>query len=451
MSEPLSSDPVTEGLLKSLPVPVLPHIVSEWAAIIPLVCHLANERDDYTTAGKVALAGSLSVGYFPRLGSLSGIARLLNNPGKFSDHANSRGGTSLNVWDVLWGGSFPCGNGAAVDSILKVCDQRSGQSNIMDMPDVVRPKVGPGSHPPHQATISGNSPMPAANSPQFRRYQTLHVYNCKHIGEDRKPKRTRSKRIPPTIRLIVASGLVALLVIIGAYGTAAVLFCTTFSNAVASFLLTVHRPPGYLQNNESTMESGFMLAAAHQNASEWYLFTGDRGVVDSLLNKPMFWIPESKTAYWVGQWFKAANFLQLIAMTFTAGQKSWDGVCLIILLATNWLLDVIANSDASLARQWMKRERVSIEAKTFRFSGRSVMLGAIQLWSKSSTSSWMDDIMAPHPRREAWLKCLEHGERPDEEVWTSGDISRIQLTAGLSAKAAGILQAEFPKIIRKEV
>ncbi len=59
-----------------LPCPPLPNIVAEWAAILPLVCHLASQRDDYITTGDVALLGRLSVGSFLGLAH-SGIARLL--------------------------------------------------------------------------------------------------------------------------------------------------------------------------------------------------------------------------------------------------------------------------------------------------------------------------------------------------------------------------------------
>ncbi|KAK5651035.1 hypothetical protein OQA88_1498 [Cercophora sp. LCS_1] len=451
------SETISRPLLGALSLPLLPDAVAEWASIIPLVCHLANGRDDYTTAGKVALAGSLSVGYFPRLGSLSGIARLLNDPGKFSDHANSRGGTSLHVWDVLWGGSFPCANGAAVDSILKHCHRQPGHTNAIYLPDVLRQSTT-GKQP---AEHSGSSKQPGSGKqsntapPSFRRYQTLHVYNCKNIAAA--PKSGRSllgvqfKRIAPVLQLVLAGGLVALLTMVGAYGTAAILLCSTFSNAVASFYLTVERPPGYLQSNESTMDSACMLAAAHQNASVWYLFIGDRGVADSLLNKPMFFIPDSRAGFWVGKWFKAANFLQLVAMTFAASQKSWDGICLLVLLAANWLFELATNSDANLAQHWMGKEGVDVDVRTFKFSGRSIMLGAIQLHSKSNTASWMDDIMTPHPRREAWLKFLEHGEKPSATVWNPADIGRIELTAGLAAESAQIIDKEFPRVAKEVV
>lgn len=89
-----------------LPCPPLPNIVAEWAAILPLVCHLAGQRNDYKTTGDVALMGRLSVGIFPRLGTFSGLARLLDRSTKYLDYAITRGGTSRTVWDVKWGSVF---------------------------------------------------------------------------------------------------------------------------------------------------------------------------------------------------------------------------------------------------------------------------------------------------------------------------------------------------------
>jgi hypothetical protein len=58
-----------------------------------------------------------------------------------------------------------------------------------------------------------------------------------------------------------------------------------------------------------------MLVAEHENASTWHLFMGDRGVVDSLLNKPLLIIPRQKLT---AAWLKGAHFFQLLTMTFVA-------------------------------------------------------------------------------------------------------------------------------------
>lgn len=53
------------GINPILACPPLPNIITEWAAILPLVCHLAGQQDDYITTGYVALRGRLSVGLLP--------------------------------------------------------------------------------------------------------------------------------------------------------------------------------------------------------------------------------------------------------------------------------------------------------------------------------------------------------------------------------------------------
>jgi hypothetical protein len=99
-------------------LPPLPNIVIEWAAIIPLVCHLASYRSDYNITGEVALRKRIHLGLFPKLGRLDGLSRLLQGGKKFVDQASARGGTTKTVRDVQWGTVFACANGAAVDSLV---------------------------------------------------------------------------------------------------------------------------------------------------------------------------------------------------------------------------------------------------------------------------------------------------------------------------------------------
>lgn len=75
-----------------------------------------------------------------------------------------------------------------------------------------------------------------------------------------------------------------------------------------------------------------MLVASHQNATEWNLLVGDRGVVDTPLNKPAFMIHESRLTYMVVWWFRVAHVLQLAAMTFITAIGGWDGVACVILV-----------------------------------------------------------------------------------------------------------------------
>ncbi|KAK0644228.1 hypothetical protein B0T16DRAFT_417357 [Cercophora newfieldiana] len=414
-------------------VPALPNFVGEWAAIVPLVSHLASYRDDYAIAGRVALEGKVAIGVFPKLGYLSGLSRLLRNPRKFLDHASARGETGRNVWDVQYGGSFPCSNGAAVDLLIDYLQSRS-PPNIIKMPENMD------DNPVTTALYAKEK----ADARHFRRYQTLRVLSC-HRGPRPAPWFLPSKYSRAVIHLlsaICALGCAAVLALSGAYGTTAVLLCATVSNVAASFLVTVARPPGYLENNDPG-SPGSMLAAPHQNALEWDLFIGDRGVIDSLMNKSLFWIPPTRGTTLFGRWLQIGDALQLAAMTFTAAQKGWDGVCMAGLLLVTWLIEIYNGRDTNLVQDWLRQEGVVVELKEFEFSGRFNMLGTIQLLTKTKVTSWMDDILVTHPRRDAWLKRLMNNEKPDSAFWNPNDIERIEVGASLCAKMEGIIQGEF--------
>ncbi|EAQ83105.1 hypothetical protein CHGG_10923 [Chaetomium globosum CBS 148.51] len=435
MDNIFSSDDARFGALGIPPffnVPALPTIVAEWAAILPLVSHLASYRDDYAIAGRVALKGKVAISVFPKLGTLSGLSRLLRNPRKFLDHASARGGTSRSVWDVRYGSSFPCSNGAAIDLLIDYLQSRRPPKTIK-MPEKMD----------DDPAITGLHTKEKADARHFRRYQTLRVLSC--IRGPRPAPRLLPKYSTTIIYLlyaICALGCTAVLALSGAYGTTAVLLCATFSNIAASLIVTVARPPGYLEHHNPG-PTGFMLAAPNHNALEWDLFIGDRGVVDSLMNKSLFWIPQTRGTTWFGRWLQIGDTLQLAAMTFTAAQKGWDGVCMAGLLFVTWIIEVYNGRDTNLVHDWLRQESVVVEMKEFEFSGRFNMLGTIQLLTKTEVTSWMDDILAPHPRREAWLRRLIHNEKPDPEIWNPSDIERIEVGAGLCAKMAGIIQREF--------
>src|SRR5271168_3011492 len=103
------------GAIAFFQVPPLLTIVAEWAALIPLIVHLASFQDDHRMVGEVALNCRLSTGLFPRLGHLNGIARLLRGGPDFVDRVSGTGALSSVVWDVSWGRVFPCANGQARD------------------------------------------------------------------------------------------------------------------------------------------------------------------------------------------------------------------------------------------------------------------------------------------------------------------------------------------------
>lgn len=223
-------------------------------------------------------------------------------------------------------------------------------------------------------------------------------------------------------------------------GTSAIITCSAISR-LATQSIVVERPPGYMENNETG--DACMLMATHQNAMEWHLFTGERAVVDALLNKTMFTVPDQRGTRPIAQWLQIAHMLHLLAMTFVAAQKGWDGVCLVILLTLDWVLRHRFRG-CNLARSWLADEGVEAELKSFKFTGRMAMLGAIQTFSRTNVSSWMDEIVAPHPRRDAWLKRMQ-GLSISEDGWSSHDLTSIERNAKLSCAAAEVLERELSK------
>jgi hypothetical protein len=69
-------------------LPQLLNLVSEWAALIPLVCHLASFQTDYQTTGRVSLLGRLTVSMFPRLGDLASLSRLCKDGPEYLDEVS---------------------------------------------------------------------------------------------------------------------------------------------------------------------------------------------------------------------------------------------------------------------------------------------------------------------------------------------------------------------------
>lgn len=187
----LGKDPLgPPGKEPFIPYRPLLLIITSWAAIVPLICHVASQRDDYVTTGDVALQGRLSIGLFPRLGTFSGISRLLERGNEYLDFASTKGGSSRTVWDVQWGSVFPCANGAAINAISAYLLSRNRESpkcmpekpsrqkeDSEEQDSETSPtKDGPSSNPGH---ISRSSPK---EEDSIRRFQTLHVYefHCTH-------------------------------------------------------------------------------------------------------------------------------------------------------------------------------------------------------------------------------------------------------------------------------
>ncbi|KAM0272886.1 hypothetical protein ACHAQH_008514 [Verticillium albo-atrum] len=442
-----------------LPGPPLPNIVAEWGAILPLVTHLASQRDDYLTTGDVALMGALPVGLFPKLGIFSGYSRLLRNGTRFLDYASTRGGSSTTVWDVSWGSVFPCANGAASAAVMRyflgrskegreimpeklvVPSSEAKERSASDSSNVKSSSTGTTSSTVQMSRYRTVDPATPDKIPQ-RRYQVLNVFYFRRKTSSRTLLGFCIKlgdktwfRIASFICLLALSALLGL---VGAYGTAAVVASSALSQAVA-WNISIQRPTGYLSNNEA--HDACMLVACHQNATEWNLLIGDRGIVDTLLNKPMFHLPSGEGVDLAASWFWFANLVQLVAMTFVAGQKGWDGVALVLLLGLHWaVFNTFPRS--GLVHSWLQTEGVDAVLKSYEFGGRMAMMGAIQAFSKSKITRWMDDIIVPHPRRDALLSCIG-GEEKFGPEYSESDRKRTRSMAEASLAAAQVLERDF--------
>ncbi|KAI1273045.1 hypothetical protein F5Y07DRAFT_378253 [Xylaria sp. FL0933] len=442
------------GVTAWVPLPPLPNIVAEWAAILPLVCHLASQRDDYITTGDVALLGRLSVGIFPRLGTLSGLSRLLGRGNKYLDQASTKGGSSRMVWDVKWGSSFPCANGAACSTISKYLLARgrtpaqrmpeklsSSHENTGDRKPVVHVTPKPMRDSSGYGVRKSNSREQQTEKEGIRRYQILHVYQLSRVPK-RRSYRDKLNELRSSVpgRIVCFFALIALAVLfslLGSYGSAALVVCTSVSELVA-LSIPIGRPSTYLRSNET--HDACMLVASHQNATEWHLYIGDRAIADTLLNKPMFVLPEGRWADLASKWLWFANLLQFASMTFVAAQKGWDGVWMVGLLAIHWAFRY-ALYGRTLARDWLKREGVEAKVRSFEFGGRYAMMGAVQVFSGSEVTRWMDDILIPHPRREAWLKCLRGQELTGEH--DAHDTRWIASASEASLAASDVLERVY--------
>ncbi|CRK17221.1 hypothetical protein BN1708_011975 [Verticillium longisporum] len=382
-----------------LPGPPLPNIVAEWGAILPLVTHLANQRDDYLTTGDVALMAALPVGLFPKLGIFSGYSRLLRNGTRFLDYASTRGGSSTTVWDVSWGSVFPCANGAASAAVMRYFLGRSKErrevmpEKLAAVPVEAKAQTASASHndkssssrtassTSHMSHFRTVDPVTPNKIPQ-RRYQVLNVFYFRRKSTARTLLGICIKLGDRTwfrvLSFIALLGLSAFLGLIGAYGTA---------------------------------------------------------------NKPMFLVPSGEGVDMAASWFWFANLVQLVAMTFVAGQKGWDGVALVLLLGLHWaVFNIFPRS--GLVHSWLQTEGIDAVLKSYELGGRMAMMGAIQAFSKSKITRWMDDIIIPHPRRDALLSCIE-GKAMFGPEFSESDQKRTQSMAEASLAAAQVLERDF--------
>jgi len=281
----------------------------------------------------------------------------------------------------------------------------------------------------------------------FRRYQKLHII--------RMSRTNHSRTIRGTLLLMILSrtgkiayhfilvGLIVLLCFLGAFGSAAIVLNGLVSKLVCR-ILRMERPSGYLESNEN--HDACMLSAVHENAQTWYLYMGDRGVIDWMLNKTMLATPSASRLQMA--YFRLAHILQLLAMTFVAAQKGVDGVSLVLLLVGNRSLQYLFGGH-KMARQWLEIEKVSVDAHTFRFSGRTSMIGAIHSLSQARDAAWMETLIAPCPRITVWLDSLNsltdrQGQLDlDLQGLSSSDRTWVSLNTQLTLEAGRLIRRKL--------
>lgn len=459
-----------------LPTSPLPAIIAQWAALIPLATHLASRQHSHQLLGELALTGNLSISLFPKLGVLREISNLLSDSFEFFDRASSKGSETSVVRDVDWGSIFPCANGAARSMVTKYALKRAGRPIII--PD--KPQYSAKESAANAVTRSGeqssaekspnhyrsSAPIPTAStqSPEgsvsgqsstqalknqitnpspFRRYQTLHIIQLHRkvikpsLGYRMRQVANRSSVRLSALIFLVAGSIV--LFLFGSYGTAVIVLCATISQGISESL-KIRRPPGYLGNIEAPLNGGCMLSSAHDNCSNWYLYVGDRGVVDYLLNKPMVIIPSCPPLFLY--WYRFAHYVHLLAMTYVAAQQGWDGVCLVVAMAVAYILR-LPLGDEQMVRRWFDAEGIEVKARKFQFTGRTALVLAVLKFSKTRVTSWMDALVYPSPRREALLK-RQNGEVDEIPGLTNADEQWVALHSGLASDATAAMLEEFP-------
>ncbi|KAF8852889.1 hypothetical protein BDZ45DRAFT_749076 [Acephala macrosclerotiorum] len=398
------------GLKPYFKVVPAPDIIFEWAAIIPL--------EDST------------FGLFPKLGILGSVASLLKEGSDYLDRACSISELKKEVWDTNFGGTFPCANGAA--SALITSYATRGQTPISV--ESTTPESGPTS------TLKNLS---IEHQPEFRRYQTLHVFQYSRSTATRtiidKLLHMHFSTAFQISMIVFLLACAAVAVLVGLFGTAAAILISACIQLCCQ-LVRIQRPGRSLDPNE--LGQACMLTSLHSNATSWCLFAGDRGVVDGILNKSMIYSVSckfgDKSTRVLAYIFSMLGFLQLLPMTYVASQKGWDGIGLLILVTVCWSWEKLVYSEKSVVRQWITEADIDITVTTFEFSGRTAMLGAIQLWKKNPVEAWMDNILQPSARRQVWLSYLagtntlahimelEKSLDKRDRRWVTGNVSRTK-------------------------
>jgi len=285
----------------------------------------------------------------------------------------------------------------------------------------------------------GQQPIPKQ---EFKRQQTLHVlFFSRKVQKptylQHKLEALHSFLLSPTaeiIRLLSLLSCTVILFLFGLYGTAAAVLTSCISSLL-SLLISLPRPATLLGNNlEGSQHFGSMLFGPHQNCSTWYLYTGDRGIVDGILNKPMLVRTHArKTVRAYACWFGCAHVVQLLAMTYVGAQKGWDGVAMVMAMVLDFVFGIALYNHHFIARRFLREQGVHVKARTLEFTGRKSMIAAVLAYSGSQKVSWMNDILAPDVARNAMLERV-----------CAGEMAAASRQERLAIRGLKMLRAEFP-------
>ncbi|CEL00671.1 hypothetical protein ASPCAL00269 [Aspergillus calidoustus] len=477
------SGTVSLSYVRLLPPQNIPKIVFEWAALIPLVIYLANGRSNYELAGEVPLRGRLSMSFIPKLFALGGVANLLRLGEVFFDSANNEG-ESLTVYDVQHGNVFRCYNSAAASLVgVIACRGQHRRPRIISEADLTEWMHSNRVDLEQQFRLARFGDLPGSrfeemceNRKKYGRWQVLNVIHVMRMGSPGNGKRIRGlggergrSRVGYILHsdlwtgsfaayaeIILTMALAVLLYMAGCLGSGSLVLIGGISRLCAHKTI-ISRPPQYLWNREN-YDKGCMLVAVHENAAAWTLYHGDRGLIDSLLNKPMIdHLKPSWMRIFSYYWFRLAEVLQIIAMTFIAGQKGWDSLVLFALILAVGGFSKLCGYNMHAAN-WLRREGFETVAFQCEFPGRTELAATVQMLGTEKRTGWMDGIIAPVPRREVLLRSLGLVNCPVEvaqefydqlgasdKVWVMSNYIQVQAaTALIKTRIERILEPSSP-------
>ncbi len=211
----------------------------------------------------------------------------------FFDRANANSASAYKVWDVNWGSVFTRANGSAISIITEYALRKRPKAIQMPEEISIKPKILPGVAPAVSSTVPGPQPQVVAKA-AFRRHQKLHIIRMSRVNHNRTIRGILLlillSRAGKVVYQFILIGLVVVLYLIGAFGSAAVILNRLVSKLIYR-ILRIKRHSGYLESNEN--HDACMLSAVHENAATCYLYMGDRGVINWMLNKTMLATPSA--------------------------------------------------------------------------------------------------------------------------------------------------------------